>query len=70
VERAVAAIGSTLTEFAEASLRQVAQRTLADRTVFDLSPDAVEAWDTVNARRARDLPDLRDLLSRPTPFAD
>jgi hypothetical protein len=47
-----------------------ARRILADRDRFQLRGDALVAWEAVNARRARDLPGLRDLMSRPSPFAE
>ena len=70
VERAVAVTGGTFTDFAEASLLTAAQRTLADQQVFDLSPEAADAWNRINDRPARDLPGLRALLDRPSPFGD
>ena len=68
VERAVEASGSNLTDFAEASLVQAAQRVMADRTQFVLSEDAAREWDAINDRPARDLPGLRRLMERPSPF--
>jgi uncharacterized protein (DUF1778 family) len=68
VERAVEASGSNLTDFAEASLVQAAQRVMADRTYFVLSDQAAEEWDAVNDRPARELPGLRRLMERPSPF--
>lgn len=68
VERAVEASGSNLTEFAETSLVQAAQRIMADRERFVLSGRAVEEWEAINARPARELPGLRRLLARPSPF--
>lgn len=70
VDRAVEASGKTLTEFAESSLLLAAQRTLADRELFDLPAEAAAEWEAINRRPARDLPGLRSLLARPTPFAD
>ena len=68
VERAVEASGSNLTDFAEASLVQAAQRVMADRTQFVLSDEAAREWDAINDRPARDLPGLRRLMERPSPF--
>ena len=68
VERAVEASGSNLTDFAEASLVQAAQRVMADRTQFVLSDEAAREWDAINDRPARDLPNLRRLMERPSPF--
>lgn len=45
-----------------------AQRVLADRDRFDLDAVAAEAWDAMSARPARDLPGLRRLTERPSPF--
>ena len=47
-----------------------ARRVLADRDTFVLDSDAMAAWDKVNARKARDLPGLRNLMERPSPFAE
>ena len=69
VDRAAKASGATLTEFAEASLTMAAQRVLADRDRFVLSDDALAEWEAINARPARDLPGVRELMRRPSPFA-
>lgn len=70
VERAVEASGSNLTDFAEASLVHAAQRVMADRTRFVLSEEAAREWDAINDRPARDLPGLRRLMERPSPFTE
>jgi len=70
IDRAVAESGGNLTEFAETSLVAAAQRVLADRTRFRLSADALAAWEEINARPARDLPGVRRLMERPTPFGE
>jgi uncharacterized protein (DUF1778 family) len=68
VERAVEASGSNLTDFAEASLVKAAQRVMADRPRFVQSEEAAREWDAINDRPARDLPGLRRLMQRPSPF--
>lgn len=68
IDRAVAAQGSDLTEFVLSNLTVAARRVLADRTEFELDPDSAAAWEAVNRRRARDLPGLRRLMARPSPF--
>jgi uncharacterized protein (DUF1778 family) len=68
IDRAVEATGTDITTFAIAHLTDAARRELADRDRFELSPDAVEAWEQINARPARDLPGLRRLMERPSPF--
>ena len=65
---AVEANGTDLTEFAVASLLEASRRVLADRTDFTLNDSAAEAWEAVNSRPARDLPGLRGLMLRPSPF--
>ncbi|HEV8024377.1 MAG TPA: DUF1778 domain-containing protein [Candidatus Nanopelagicales bacterium] len=70
IDRAVAASGTDLTEFVITNLTVASRRTLADRGEFSLSEAALEAWEEINARPARDLPGLRALLSRPSPFVD
>jgi len=68
IDRAVAEQGTDLTEFVMSSLTVAARRVLGDRAEFVLDADSAEAWDTVNRRRARDLPGLRRLMERPSPF--
>jgi uncharacterized protein (DUF1778 family) len=70
VERAVEVSGSNLTDFAEASLLQAAQRVMADREAFVLSERAAAEWDAINDRPARELPGVRRLMDRPSPFAE
>ncbi len=70
IDRAAAVSDMDLTEFVVANLTVAARRVLADRTEFALDADAHQAWETINHRRARDLAGLRELLARPSPFAD
>ncbi len=70
IERAVAATGSDLTQFVVVNAVDAARRVLADRDRFVLDQDAVLAWEAINARRARDLPGLRRLMKRRSPFAE
>lgn len=70
VDRAVKATGGNLTDFAEASLTAAAQRVLADRDRFIMSAEALAEWEAINDRPARDLPGLRELMQRPSPFAE
>ena len=69
IDRAAAASDTGLTEFVVSSAVNAAQQLLADRDRFELDAVAVEAWETLNARPARDLPGLRRLMERPSPFA-
>ncbi len=70
IDRAVRASGGDLTEFVIENLVVAARRVLADRTEFVLDDEALERWEVLNARPARDLPGLRELMARPSPFAD
>jgi uncharacterized protein (DUF1778 family) len=70
IDRAVKASGSNLTDFAEASLTAAAQRILADQDRFVLSTKALTEWETINARPARELPGVRRLMDRPSPFVE
>jgi uncharacterized protein (DUF1778 family) len=70
IDRAVQEQGSDLTEFVISHLTVAARRVLADRTEFELSAESAAAWDEINGRRARDLPGLRRLVERPSPFVD
>lgn len=69
IDRAVAEQGTDLTEFVVSNLTVAARRVLANRTEFPLDADAAGAWEAVNRGRARDLPGLRRLMERPSPFA-
>jgi uncharacterized protein (DUF1778 family) len=68
IDRAAAASDTGLTEFVVSSAVTAAQRVLADRDRFELDAVAAEAWEALNARPAQDLPGLRRLMERPTPF--
>lgn len=68
IDRAVAEQGTDLTEFVISNLTVAARRVLADRTDFALDSESADAWDAINRRRARDLPGLRRLMERPSPF--
>lgn len=70
IDRAVEATGGDLTDFVVSNTVLAAQRVLADRDRFDLDADRLSAWDAINARPARDLPGLRELMRRPSPFAE
>ena len=68
IDRAVAASGNDLTAFVVGSAVTAAQRLLADRQSFALDATQQQAWEALNTSRARDLPGLRALLERPSPF--
>ena len=68
IDRAVAAQGTDLTDFVISTLTVAARRVLADRTEFVLDAQSAEAWESVNRRPACDLPGLRRLVDRPSPF--
>lgn len=70
IDRAVAATGSDLTEFVVAHAVDAAQQVLADRDRFALSPQALAEWEAINARPARELPGLKRLMQRPSPFTE
>ena len=70
LERAVAVTGTDLTEFVVGQASEAARRVLADRTAFTLESAALKEWEAINARSARDLPGLRALMNRPSPFAE
>jgi len=68
IDRAVAISGTDLTDFVVRNLTLASRRVLADRTTFALGPDALQAWERINERPARELSGLRDLMQRPSPF--
>lgn len=70
IDRAVVTSGTDLTDFVVTHAYQAAQRVLADRDHFELDDSALAEWDAINSRRARELPGLRRLMQRPSPFAE
>jgi uncharacterized protein (DUF1778 family) len=70
IDRAVAVTDSDLTDFVVTNLRIAAQRVLADRSEFRLDDEGRTAWERINRRPARSLAGLRDLVARPSPFAE
>ncbi len=68
IVRAAEACNMKLSEYAVSHLVTDSRRVLADRTQFALSPEAQAEWEAINAGPARDLPGLRDLMRRPSPF--
>ena len=69
IDQAVSVNGMKLTEFVVTHLTIAARRVLADRNEFLLSAEAAEEWEKINSRPAQDLPGLRALMARPSPFA-
>ncbi len=69
IDRAVEASGMALTDFVVDNLVVIAQQVLADRDRFVLHADALAAWEKLNSRPARDVPGLRRLMQRPSPFS-
>lgn len=70
IDRAVTASGTDLTDFVVTHASEAARRLLADREHFHLDASALEQWEDINARPARDLPGLRRLMQRPSPFSE
>ena len=70
IDRAVAARGGDLTEFIVGTALDEARRVLADRDSFALTAEEAAAWDALNARPARELPGVRALFDRPSPFQE
>lgn len=70
IDRAAAAAETGVTDFVVGSAVQAARRVLAEREQFILSPRAQGAWEAINDGPARELPGLRDLMRRPSPFSE
>lgn len=70
IERAVTATGTDLTDFVVGSATVAASRVLADRGEFEIDVRALDEWETINARRAKELPGLRRLMERRPPFSE
>lgn len=69
IDRAVEAAGVDLSTFVVRELVAAARELLADRDHFTLSPDARAEWERINRRPARELPGLRRLMQRTSPFS-
>lgn len=70
IDRAVTASGTDLTDFVVTHASDAARRVLADRDRFHLDSAALQQWDAINAQPARDLPGLRRLMQRTSPFSE
>jgi uncharacterized protein (DUF1778 family) len=70
IDRAVTLTGTDLTDFVVTHAYNAARRLLADRDRFELDAAALEEWDAINARQAREVPGLRALMQRPSPFSE
>lgn len=70
IDRAAEVTQTDLTEFVVTNAVEAARRVLADRDRFELDQDALEAWEAINDRPARDLRGLRRLMERPSPFGE
>lgn len=70
IDRATAVVGTGLTDFVVSNATDAAHRVLADRDRFILDEAGLAVWEEINARPARDLPSLRRLFARPSPFTE
>ena len=68
IDRAAEMEGVDRTAFILRCSTEAAQRVLADRDVFVLSPTQQEEWDRINSLPAADVEGLRALFDRPSPF--
>lgn len=69
IDRAVEVAGEDLSTFVVRQLVEAARELLADRDRFTLSAEAQAEWERINRRPARELPGLRRLMQRPSPFS-
>lgn len=70
IDRALVTTGAELTDFVITEACDAARRVLGDRDLFTLDEAAVRAWESLNARPAQDLPGLRRLMRRDSPFRE
>jgi len=70
IDRAAAATGTDLTAFVISHAYDAARRVLANRDRFDLDPSALQQWEAINGRPARELAGLRRLMGRRSPFTE
>jgi uncharacterized protein (DUF1778 family) len=69
IDRAVQVAGVDLSTFVVRQVVEAARQLLADRDRFTLSPEARAEWERINRRPAKDLPGLRRLMQRRSPFS-
>lgn len=70
LKQAAAATDRTMTDFVLETAVVEAERVLADRRWFLISDEQWDEFQHLLEQPARDLPRLRALLARPSPFAD
>ena len=70
IDRAVEASGADLAGFVLEHLTVAARCVLADRAEFVLEAEAMQSWEELNRRPARDLPGLREFMRGPSLFED
>jgi len=70
IDRAADSAGTDLTSFVVEHLINAARQVLAYRDRFVLSRDAIDEWEKINRRSARELAGLRRLMERPSPFTE
>ena len=70
IDRAAKSTGTDLTSFVVEHLVNAARQVLADRDTFVLSREAIDEWERVNRRSAKELTGLRQLMARPSPFTE
>jgi len=70
LKQAAAATDRTMTDFVLESAIVEAERVLADRRWFLIDDAHWDEFQRLLERPARDLPKLRALLAKPSPFAD
>lgn len=68
IDRAAEISGVDRTAFVLGHSIDAANRILADRDQFELDPAAIDEWERINERPARDLAGLRELFARRSPF--
>jgi uncharacterized protein (DUF1778 family) len=70
LRQAATATDRTMTDFVLETAVVEAERVLADRRWFLISDEQWDEFQYLLEQPARDLPKLRALLARPSPFAD
>jgi len=70
IDRAAKSTGTDLTSFVVEHLVNAARQVLADRDTFVLSREAIDEWERVNRRSAKELTGLRQLMARPSPYTE
>lgn len=70
IKRVANSTGTGLDDFVRKMLASYVRHFLADQAEFILNAEGARAWEEIVDQPAQELPGLRSLLARPSPFVD